>query len=159
VLEGLRGEERFAELCRKEGLNLNVYYRWSKDFLKANKKRLSEDNVREATSNEVNHKPHLLSDNGPCYISGDLADYLEENGMTHTRDRPYQPQAQGKIERWHRSMKNQILLSHYYFPSELEEQLQRFVSYYNHEGYHASLDNVTPADVFYGRGEEILSQR
>jgi transposase InsO family protein len=111
VLEGLRGEERFAELCRKEGLNLNVYYRWSKDFLKANKKRLSEDNVREATSNEVNHKPHLLSDNGPCYISGDLADYLEENGMTHTRDRPYQPQAQGKIERWHRSIKSDSLLS------------------------------------------------
>ena len=52
-------------------------------------------------------------------------------------------------------MKNQILLSHYYFPSELEKQLQRFVSYYNHE----PLDNVTPADVFYGRGEEILSQR
>ena len=51
VLEGLRGEERFAELCRKEGLNPNVYYRWSKDFLEAGKKRLSEDNVREATSN------------------------------------------------------------------------------------------------------------
>lgn len=56
-------------------------------------------------------------------------------------------------------MKNQILLSHYYFPSELEEQLQRFVNYYNHERYHESLDNVTPADVFYGRGEEMLNQR
>ena len=153
MLEGLRGKERFAELCRKEGLNLNVYCHWSKDFLEAGKKRLSEDNVREATSNEVNHKPRLLSDNGPCYISDDLADYLEENGMTHTRDCPYQPQTQGKIERWQSSMKNQILLSHYYFPSELEEQLQRFVSYYNHERYHESLDNVTPADVFYGRGE------
>jgi transposase InsO family protein len=54
---------------------------------------------------KVNHKPRLLSDNGPCYISGELADYLEENGMTHTRGRPYHPQTQGKIERWHRSMK------------------------------------------------------
>ncbi len=108
---------------------------------------------------KVNHKPRLLSDNGPCYISGELADYLKENGLTHTRGRPYHPQTQGKIERWHRSMKNQILLNHYYMPSELEEHLQRFVSYYNHERYHESLDNLTPADVFYGRGQEILDQR
>jgi len=53
VLEGLRGEESIAELCRKEGLNPNVYYRWSKDFLEAGKKRLSGDTVREATSDEV----------------------------------------------------------------------------------------------------------
>ena len=56
-------------------------------------------------------------------------------------------------------MKNQILLNHYYFPSELEEHLQRFVSYYNHERYHESLNNLTPADVFYGRGAEIMEQR
>lgn len=108
---------------------------------------------------KVNHKPRLLSDNGPCYISGELSDYLEDNNMTHTRGRPYHPQTQGKIERWHRSMKNQILLNHYYSPSELEDHLQKFVSYYNHERYHESLDNLTPADVFYGRGQEILDQR
>ena len=106
---------------------------------------------------KVKHKPRLLSDNGPCYISGELAEYLEENGMMHTR--PYHPQTQGKIERWHRSMKNQMLLHKYYFPGELEEQLQGFVSYYNHERYHESLNNLTPADVFYGRGQEILNQR
>ncbi len=108
---------------------------------------------------KVNHKPRLLSDNGPCYVSGELAEYLEEQGMTHTRGRPYHPQTQGKIERWHRSMKNQILLDNYYFTSELEEQLQKFVSYYNHERYHESLNNLTPADVFYGRGEEIFDAR
>ena len=108
---------------------------------------------------KIKHKPRLLSDNGPCYISGELADYLQENGMAHTRGRPYHPQTQGKIERWHRSMKNQILLNHYYLPSELQEQLQHFVSYYNHERYHESLDNLTPADVFYGRGQTILDQR
>jgi len=108
---------------------------------------------------KVNHKPRLLSDNGPCYISGELAEYLEEQGMTHTRGRPYHPQTQGKIERWHRSMKNQILLNNYYFTSELEEHLQKFVSYYNHERYHEALNNLTPADVFYGRGAEILEQR
>jgi len=108
---------------------------------------------------KVKHKPRLLSDNGPCYVSGELSDYLQANGMTHTRGRPYHPQTQGKIERWHRSMKNQILLNNYYFPSELQEHLQRFVNYYNHERYHESLDNLTPADVYYGRGRAILEER
>ena len=107
----------------------------------------------------INHKPRLLSDNGPCYISGELAEYLKENGLSHTRGRPYHPQTQGKIERWHRSMKNQILLNNYYLPCELQEHLQRFISYYNHVRYHESLNNLTPADLFYGRGEEILEQR
>ena len=79
--------------------------------------------------------------------------------MSHTRGCPYHPQTQGKIERWHRSMKNQILLNHYYLPSELEEQFHRFVSYYNHNRYHESIDNLTPADVYYGRGEAILNLR
>jgi transposase InsO family protein len=108
---------------------------------------------------KVKHKPRLLSDNGPCYIASELSDYLADNGMTHTRGRPYHPQTQGKIERWHRSMKNQILLENYYLPGELKIALKQFVSYYNHERYHESLRNLTPADVFYGRGQEILDQR
>jgi len=55
VLEGLRGEDSIAELCRREGINSNVYYRWSKEFLEAGKKRLSGDTAREATSDEVKH--------------------------------------------------------------------------------------------------------
>ena len=108
---------------------------------------------------KVQHRPRLLSDNGPCYVSAELADYLKENGMSHTRGRPYHPQTQGKIERWHRSMKNQLLLNHYYLPGELEEQLRGFVHYYNHDRYHESIDNLTPADVYYGRGEAIVNQR
>jgi transposase len=53
VLEGLRGEDTIAELCRREGLNSNVYYRWSKEFMEASKKRLAGDTAREATSDEV----------------------------------------------------------------------------------------------------------
>jgi transposase InsO family protein len=108
---------------------------------------------------KVKHKPRLLSDNGPCYIAGELSDYLANHGMTHTRGRPYHPQTQGKIERWHRSMKNQVLLENYYLPGELKAALQQFVDYYNHERYHESLKNLTPADVFYGRGQAILDQR
>ena len=53
VIAGLRGEDSIAELCRKEGINQNLYYRWSKEFLEAGKKRLAGDTVREATSDEV----------------------------------------------------------------------------------------------------------
>jgi transposase InsO family protein len=53
-------------------------------------------------------KPRLLSDNGSSYIAGDLANYLEEKGMKHVRGAPYHPQTQGKIERWHQTMKNRV---------------------------------------------------
>jgi transposase InsO family protein len=107
----------------------------------------------------VRHRPRLLSDNGPAYVSKDLRDYLAEQGMTHTRGRPYHPQTQGKIERYHRSMKNVVKLQHYYFPWELEAAVRDFVGYYNTRRYHESLDNCTPADVYYGRHHRVLSER
>ncbi len=79
--------------------------------------------------------------------------------MGHTRGAPYHPQTQGKIERYHRSMKNVVKLEHYYFPGELAEAIGDFVVYYNNERYHESLDNVTPADVYFGRQYEVLSER
>ena len=66
---------------------------------------------------------------------------------------------QGKIERYHRSMKNIVKLEHYYYPWELEHVIRQFVHYYNHERYHESLDNVTPADMFFGRYQEIMDRR
>ena len=107
----------------------------------------------------VRHRPRLLSDNGPAYVSKDLREYLDEQGMTHTRGRPYHPQTQGKIERYHRSMKSVVKLEHYDFPWELEAAVRDFVAYYNHRRYHESLDNCTPADVYYGRHQEVLSER
>ena len=65
---------------------------------------------------KVKHRPRLLSDNGPAYLSSELRDYLGERGMGHTRGAPYHPQTQGKIERYHRTMKNVVKLRHYYFP-------------------------------------------
>jgi transposase InsO family protein len=64
----------------------------------------------------VVHRPRLLSDNGPCYISGELAAYLETHGLPHTRSAPYHPMTQGKIERYHRSLKNVVKLEPYYGP-------------------------------------------
>jgi len=108
---------------------------------------------------KVCHRPRLLSDNGPCYISNELAEYLGKKEMTHTRGAPYHPQTQGKIERYHRTMKNVVKLRNYYHPDELRRELDQFVEYYNNERVHESLKNVTPADVYCGRHHEIQTSR
>ena len=108
---------------------------------------------------KVVHKPRLLSDNGSSYLSGDLAEWLDEQSMEHVRGAPYHPQTQGKIERWHQTLKNWILLENYYLPGDLEAQLGAFVEHYNHRRYHESLNNLTPADVYFGRGHTILLER
>jgi transposase InsO family protein len=110
-------------------------------------------------SARVVHKPRLLSDNGSSYVSGDLAKWLGDTGMQHVRGAPNHPQTQGKIERWHQTLKNRILLDNYYLPGDLEAHIDRFVDHYNHRRYHESLQNLTPADVYFGRGQTILLQR
>lgn len=104
-------------------------------------------------------RPRLLSDNGSSYVANDLAEWMDENGMAHVRGAPYHPMTQGKIERWHQTLKNCILLEHYYLPGDLEAQIDAFVGYYNHHRYHESIGNLTPADVYFGRGQTILLKR
>ena len=104
-------------------------------------------------------RPKLLSDNGACYIASELKEYLHSKGVVPIHGKVNHPQTQGKIERYHRSMKNVVKLDHYYCPEELIEALTKFVNYYNHQRYHESLDNVTPADVYYGKREQILKRR
>jgi len=107
----------------------------------------------------VLHRPRLLSDNGPSYIAGELADYLDGKQMDHVRGAPFHPQTQGKIERWHQTLKNRVLLENYFLPGDLEQQIEAFVEHYNHQRYHESLDNVTPADAYFGRAPAIIKQR
>ena len=107
----------------------------------------------------VQHKPRLLSDNGSSYISGDLAEWLDDRRMKHVRGAPYHPQTQGKIERWHQTLKNRILLENYFLPGDLEAQIEAFIEHYNHHRYHESLSNVTPADAYFGRDKAILAER
>ena len=108
---------------------------------------------------KVKHKPRLLSDNGPSYLSKDLKEYLDQKQMDHTRGAPYHPMTQGKIERYHRTMKNVVKLQNYYYPWDLEAELKQFVDYYNNDRYHESIKNVTPADVFFNRYREVLDNR
>lgn len=107
----------------------------------------------------VGHRPRLLSDNGASYISGDLAEWLDDKKIEHIRGAPYHPQTQGKIERWHQTLKNRILLNNYYLPRELEERISAFVENYNNKRLHESLNNLSPADVYFGRGQAILEER
>ena len=104
--------------------------------------------------------PRLLSDNGSCYIAKDLGEYLSsEQGIKHIRGKPLHPQTQGKIERYHRSIKSVVLLDNYYCPEQLVCAIDQYVRYYNTERYHESLDNLTPEDVYLGRGERIIKER
>ena len=104
-------------------------------------------------------RPRLLSDNGSSYIAGDLAKWLRARDIKHLRGAPYHPMTQGKIERWHQTLKNRILLENYFLPGDLEAQIEAFVADYNHRRYHESIDNLTPADVYFGRASNILAER
>lgn len=117
---------------------------------------LQESGLDEAP---LDQRPRLLSDNGPSYLAAELAEWLGQQGMRHTRGKPYHPMTQGKIERWHLSLKSRILLENYYLPGDLERAVAVFVEHYNHSRYHESLDNLTPADVYFGRGQRLLTIR
>ena len=93
---------------------------------------------------KVIHRPRLLSDNGSSYVAADLAKWLDGQNMEHRRGVPYHPMTQGKIERWHQTLKNPILLSN--------RGLRRR---FNNLRYHEGIGNLTPADVYLGRGQTI----
>ena len=107
----------------------------------------------------VLHRPRLLSDNGSAYVSSALKEYLVGLGFTHTQGKPCHPMTQGKIQRYHRSMKNFLLRDNHYCPDDLPAEIALFVDHYNHQRYHGSLNIVTPVDVYTGRVATILEQR
>ena len=155
------------------GTARRTFCRWYDRYLEGGPEALDLALVASGcASANVHHRPRLLSDNGPCYIAGELAEYIKAQRMIHVRGAPFHPQTQGKIpsrglqanrcqaaERWHQTMKNRILLENYFRPGDLEAQIEAFVEHYNHRRYHQSLKNVTPADAYFGRASDIIKQR
>jgi transposase InsO family protein len=107
----------------------------------------------------VEDRTKLLSDNGAGYVSRVFRDYLRLVGIGHILAAPFHPQTNGKVERYQQSLKREVNQLPYELPSQLERAIADFVDYYNYRRYHKALGNVTPADVLYGRREEILQRR
>ena len=119
----------------------------------------SLDKALQFTGLTKEDAPKLLSDNGKCYLSSELKSFLTGKGIKGINGKPMHPQTQGKIERYHRTMKNVIKLDNYYSPEDLTQAIAEFVKYYNYQSYHESLNNLTPADVYFGRDRKILKAR
>jgi len=107
----------------------------------------------------IEDRARLLSDNGSGYVSRAFRDYLNLVGIRHILAAPFHPQTNGKVERYQQSLKRQVNQLPYELPSDLEKAIEDFVDYYNYRRYHKALGNVTPADVLYGRREDILARR
>ncbi|MCH8309782.1 MAG: IS3 family transposase [Chloroflexi bacterium] len=105
------------------------------------------------------HRTKLLSDNGPGYISHSFGEYLRLVGIRHILASPFHPQTNGKLERYHRTIKLDVNQIPYDVPGNLEVAITEFVNYYNNRRYHKALGNVTPSDVLDGRREQILEKR
>jgi putative transposase len=101
----------------------------------------------------------LLSDNGSGYISHQFNEYLRLVGIKHITASPFHPQTNGKIERYHRTIKGEINQVPYEMPSGLKDAIRAFIEYYNYQRYHEGLGNVTPYAVYIGKHFEIIQRR
>jgi transposase InsO family protein len=101
----------------------------------------------------------LLSDNGPGYVSRAFQEYLKLVRIRHILAAPFHPQTNGKLERYHQTLKRRVNQVPYDVPADLEAAIGSFVRYYNFDRYHKALNNVTPSDMLEGRRDDILSRR
>ena len=107
----------------------------------------------------VRDRTRLLSDNGPGDVSRAFRKYLKLVGVRHILASPFHPQTNGKLERYHRTLKADVNQVPYEVVQELEQAISDFVGFYNERRYHKALRDVTPADVLYGRRDAILARR
>jgi transposase InsO family protein len=104
-------------------------------------------------------KPRIISDNGPQFIARDFKEFIQISGMTHVRTSAYYPQSNGKIERWHKSLKSECIRPG--TPLSLEDALRLVQGYvdYNHVRLNSAIGYITPKDMLAGRQQEIQVDR
>ncbi len=107
----------------------------------------------------VHDRTRLLSDNGPGYVSRAFREYVQAVGIRHILAAPYHPQTNGKLERYHQTLKRDVNQVPYEVVEDLEAAIRGFVGFYNYRRYHKALKDVTPADVLQGRRDVILALR
>jgi transposase InsO family protein len=116
--------------------------------------------LQRAREQYPTERPRIISDNGPQFIARDFKEFIRLAGMTHVRTSPYYPQSNGKLERWHQTLKVTTLRPK--APRSLEEArrvVAAFVEYYNHHRLHSAIGFITPADMLAGRAEAIWAAR
>jgi putative transposase len=105
-------------------------------------------------------KPRIISDNGPQFIARDFKEFIRIMGMTHVRTSPYYPQSNGKLERWHKSLKSECIRPGTPLtPEEARKLIQQYVDRYNKVRLHSAIGYVTPQDMLAGRQREIHTER
>ena len=105
-------------------------------------------------------KPRIISDNGPQFIARDFKEFIRIAGMTHVKTSPYYPQSNGKIERWHKSLKEECIRPGTPLtPEDAQRIIQQYVDHYNTVRLHSAIGYVTPADMLAGRQKEIQAAR
>lgn len=105
-------------------------------------------------------RPRIISDNGPQFIARDFKEFIRISGMSHVRTSPYYPQSNGKIERWHQSLKRECIRP--LCPLSLKEAqaiVEKFVEHYNTRRLHSAIGYVSPFDKLHGREKEIFAER
>ena len=116
--------------------------------------------LQRARERFPNERPRIISDNGPQFIAKDFKEFIRLCGMTHVRTSPYYPQSNGKIERWHRSLKSECIRPG--VPLSLADArrlVTNYVNYYNDIRRHSSIGYVTPAAKLAGRAPAIFAER
>ena len=172
VLEGFRRDTPIRDLCHSWGWYylVTVMDDYSRFILAWElKSDMASNSLIDAVQKAVDatgmtdvpleDRTTLLSDNGPGYISRQFGDYLRLVGIRHILASPYHPQTNGKIERYHRTIKGALRLMPYEMPGALEETIRAFTDYYNYRRYHEGLDDVTPYDIYTGRYLKIIRRR
>ena len=116
--------------------------------------------LQRARERYPNQQPRVISDNGPQFVARDFKEFIRISGMSHVRTSPYYPQSNGKIERWHRTLKSTALRPAQ--PADLHQAralVERFVDHYNRVRLHSAIGYITPDDFLHGRAETIWANR